>query len=240
MNERQRAIKLHLDSHGEVNLAQLVGMFPKVSEMTLRRDLIALENEGLLKRTKGGAVALHSVRQLSGGGDLHLARLLLSMLEKGRTVYLDAGAPTLALARLMGEGHSIITPSPEIAAELLHHAGCGITMVGGYIAPGQLGCSGMQSMEEVRALNIDTAVIVPEGFTLRDGFTCAQSSAGLLRRQAIYQAQRVLCALPKERCGRVLPHTFAHLADADALVCDAFPGDAIARAAEESAVEVVF
>ena len=54
-DERQNRIAELVATHGKVHMPQLVKLFD-VTEVTLRKDLNALEQKGLLKRTHGGAV----------------------------------------------------------------------------------------------------------------------------------------------------------------------------------------
>ena len=54
-DERQNRIAELVAMHGKVHMSQLVKLFD-VTEVTLRKDLNALEQRGLLKRTHGGAV----------------------------------------------------------------------------------------------------------------------------------------------------------------------------------------
>ena len=54
-DERQNRIAELVAMHGKVHMSQLVKLFD-VTEVTLRKDLNALEQKGLLKRTHGGAV----------------------------------------------------------------------------------------------------------------------------------------------------------------------------------------
>ena len=55
--KRRDAIKEILNTKGEVMLKELEQMFPDCSSMTLRRDLKYFEDNGFVKRTRGGAVA---------------------------------------------------------------------------------------------------------------------------------------------------------------------------------------
>src|ERR1700693_842820 len=54
--ERQREIIRRLGDAGSLRIGDLVETF-EVSDETIRRDLAVLEEQGLLKRTHGGAMA---------------------------------------------------------------------------------------------------------------------------------------------------------------------------------------
>ena len=63
-NKRQEHILEILEKKGEIQLNELKEIFPDVSIMTLRRDLIKFEKKGIVFRTYGGAV---SVKKLPNG-----------------------------------------------------------------------------------------------------------------------------------------------------------------------------
>ena len=64
--ERMEAVAELLDKRGKLSLAQLCEAFPDVSEMTLRRDLLKLEQENRLIRVRGGAMSVNEVKKVSG------------------------------------------------------------------------------------------------------------------------------------------------------------------------------
>ena len=103
--DRQHQILLILEQKGEVQLQQLKELFPDVSMMTLRRDLISLEAEGHLIRTYGGAVSTRKLKMGNGEEDAYsrragenvdakmkIAEKAVLMAEKGRSIYFDAGS----------------------------------------------------------------------------------------------------------------------------------------------------
>src|SRR4051812_16290536 len=59
-DERQARIAALVAVHGRVRLADLVELFG-VTEPTIRKDLTTLQARGLVKRTHGGAIAIHSI-----------------------------------------------------------------------------------------------------------------------------------------------------------------------------------
>ena len=55
-----------IDKRGKLTLKQLESHFPKVSQMTIRRDLMQLEEEGRIIRIRGGAMSVKEVEKTSG------------------------------------------------------------------------------------------------------------------------------------------------------------------------------
>ena len=61
MKERLKRIKEFIDKAGNVSFKDLETAFPSVSSMTLRRDLIRLEENHEIKRVLGGAISIDSI-----------------------------------------------------------------------------------------------------------------------------------------------------------------------------------
>src|SRR3569623_349688 len=105
--ERQRRIAGMLREQGRMEVLELARR-RQVSEHTVRRDLVARQEQGLLQRTHGGAVTLDTQRL--GLGDraavlpeakAAVGRAAAALVEPGQTVVLDAGSPPLAMARAL-------------------------------------------------------------------------------------------------------------------------------------------
>ena len=61
MKDRLLILKEFIEKNGKVTLRELECAFPDVSSMTLRRDLVRLEDDNAIIRTPGGAVSVDSV-----------------------------------------------------------------------------------------------------------------------------------------------------------------------------------
>ena len=64
--ERIEELSELINKRGKLTLEQLEEYFPKVSQMTLRRDLFQLEEEGKIIRIRGGALSVKDVQKTSG------------------------------------------------------------------------------------------------------------------------------------------------------------------------------
>jgi len=126
---RHRRILQLLENEGNVKVDNLSERFA-VSQVTIRKDLAELEEQGLLQRTYGGAVYSHRSRinvsfleklQIEAPAKDAIAQLALNYIHEGDTIILDAGSTTLSLARaLQGKLRSlyVITNSIPAALEL--------------------------------------------------------------------------------------------------------------------------
>jgi DeoR/GlpR family transcriptional regulator of sugar metabolism len=110
VNIRERRILDYLRRHGFATAESLAEMLD-VAAITARRDLIKLEQQGLLKRVHGGAVPLgselvsHIAARLRQNAPAKRAVALLAagLVERGETLFLDAGSTCCHLAECLPE-----------------------------------------------------------------------------------------------------------------------------------------
>lgn len=233
-NGRQQQILKILEQTGEVQLNQLKDTFPDVSMMTLRRDLISLENEGLLIRTYGGAVNAKKFNSISGEEDaysrravenveakLKIAEKAVPFVEKGRSVYFDAGSTIMCLAKaLADDSFSIVTCGANIALELVKKQNTSVVSLGGLVNRNTLSMSGPNAMTFLDSINIDIAFMAASGFTLDSGFTVSNIYECELKKKVLSRAKKVIILMDTSKINKTLPFTFAKLQDIDVLITE--------------------
>src|SRR4051812_13955192 len=109
--ERRKAILDRLNESQRVSIKELAQEI-QVSEATLRTDLTRMEEEGLLKRTHGGAVLAESndnetsfsIREKKNKTEKSvIAKEAAALIENGQCIMLDASSTALELARVLKE-----------------------------------------------------------------------------------------------------------------------------------------
>ena len=107
-DERQAKIAEFVSVRGRARIGELATLFG-VTEPTIRKDLRALQSQGLLKRTHGGALALQPTveREFAGrqsantGAKDAIARTCVRLLQDGDSVFLDSGTTVNAIASVI-------------------------------------------------------------------------------------------------------------------------------------------
>ncbi len=249
--KRRDAIKKLLLENGEVTLLELSKIFPECSSMTLRRDLIYFESEGLVRRTRGGCVAL---KQLSSAvEDVFSLRALenvdnkkiiagkaLKYLQSGRSVFLDSGTTLVFFAREIPDNYyNFITAGPSVAIELARKLNPYITITGGQINRNTLSISGLHSIDFIRSVNIDIAFMATSAFSAESGFTSGVYAECELKREVIERSKQVVMLMDSTKINRNMPYTFAKLDHIDVLVSDGELPEDILSLAEKCGVDVV-
>lgn len=122
--ERRQIIAERLQAAGRVMVGELSGEF-SVSEETIRRDLECLENEGLAKRTYGGAVLNsgekapppYAIRKNTNvPGKLEIAQLAAALVREGDTLMVDESSTAFYTVQALRslKDLTLITNSLEI------------------------------------------------------------------------------------------------------------------------------
>lgn len=252
-NDRQQQILQLLDGKGEIQLQQLKEMFPEVSMMTLRRDLIGLESEGRLIRTHGGAVSLKKLTVNNGEEDsytrraaenveakMKIAGKALDMVEKGRSVYFDAGSTIMCLAKILSDdSYSILTSGANIALELIKKLRTSVVLLGGLVNRNTLSTSGPDALISLDNVNIDTAFMASSGFSIDSGFTVSNIYECELKRKLVKRARKVILLMDTAKINKNLPFTYARLEDIDIWVAETTLPQDVASEAEKFGVKII-
>lgn len=186
-----------------------------VSPATVRRDLDALAGQRLLRRTRGGALALGVSYELpmrykeSRHADRkrRIGAAVAALLAPGDAVGLTGGTTTTEVARALARSPelaagpaagrpalTVVTNALNIAAELAVRPQFAIVVTGGVARPHSYELTGPLAAESLTQLSVDTAVIGVGSFDAERGaWTHHEDEAGI-NRLLCRQAGRVVVA----------------------------------------------
>lgn len=202
-----------------------------ISVHTIRRDLIALERKGLVRRVRGGAVPL------AGPAPDYLARaempegILATLAERAvhavpedGTVFVDAGTTMNAVAARLPRTFRglVVTPAPSVALAALGR-GARVHLIGGALCPEGAMATGGEAERAVRAVAADLCLLGACGLWPAFGLSAEDAGeAGVKRAMALSSARAVVVASAAklDRRGR---HRVLAPDEIDAVVTDAAP-----------------
>lgn len=249
--DRRDTINEHIQNKGGVRLKELEEMFPEVSSMTLRRDLIYLENKGEIIRVRGGAKKISNTSSsvedvysrratINMGAKIKIAKKAVDYIETGRSVFLDSGTTMMCLAKILpNEDLSILTSGPNIGMEISKKSKPSITLIGGQLNRHNLCTSGAYAMEFLRNINIDIAFIASSSFSMDSGFTCGNFNECELKKAVIKKARHKILLMDTSKLDKSLPYTFAELGDIDILICEKELPNSVKEVAQEELVTLL-
>ncbi len=231
--ERQGLILERLASQGSVRVADLRDLCD-VSDMTIRRDLETLDQQGLLKRTHGGAVAAVSgsyeppfaSRVLSAqAAKERIGAFAASRIHDGDTVILDVGSTSLTVAHALRQRSqlTVLTPSLRIATELADSPGIRLMMTGGAIRPGELSLVGPLAEASFENLIFDHFVMGVGGIHPTAGVTEYNLDDARVKRKALDSAQLRIVVADRSKIGNVAFARVCPLSEIDVVVTEDRP-----------------
>ncbi|MDP4145648.1 MAG: DeoR/GlpR family DNA-binding transcription regulator [Bacillota bacterium] len=179
MNERQNEIFNMLSIHPRVTVRELA-LTLGVSEVTIRKDLSALEQEGLLKRTHGGAaqVASNSIEtriMFRYEEKKKIAVEAVKLVADGETILIEAGSTNAVLAKELANKNKvhIITNSLYITEILKDNKNVKTTLLGGELQSEAEAFVGPLTKLCLSQVAVDKAFVGMDGFSEKLGFTCS-------------------------------------------------------------------
>ena len=231
MNQRRGAIETLVNKEGTVSFSQLKLAFPDVSEMTLRSDLRALDEERRIVRVYGGARSLGNLVGTDDAFDVRASRnteekrqivkKALKLLRPGMAVYLDSGSTAIHMAsQFPDESYLVFTSGINCALELAKRKNVRSHLIGGEINHNSLSVNGMRSISDIGRLNFNMAFLGTSGFAEPAGFNCAVEAEAELKRAVMERSERVVVMMDSQKVGRLLPFTFAQPGEVQTVITD--------------------
>lgn len=222
ISDRHRRILDAVQRAGQVGvtrLAELTG----TSEMTVRRDLEHLADQGVIERYRGGARSLtlrgeeppFTVRAHDGHeAKRRIAAAVADMIADGEAVVLDSGTTCVEVARLLTARRLTVMPMSLHAVDVLVGAPrLRLLLPGGEPRAGELALTGPLALASLAALRFDTAIVGCCGLTA-DGMTAYDLDDAVIKRAIMGSAHRVIAVADPAKFTRT---ALAHVAPVSAL-----------------------
>ncbi len=210
--QRRHNIIADLNLTGEVSVDSLAKQFD-TSEVTIRKDLAALENSGLLLRRYGGAVALPSeITELKAEKlseqKRSIAKQAALLIRDHNRIIIDSGQTTAALVGELGnkKGLVVMTNALSIANEI--HAlesEPTLLMTGGTWDANSEAFQGQVAEQVLRSYDFDQLFIGADGIDINRGTTTFNELIGLSRVMAEV-AREVIVLVESDKIAKKIPN----------------------------------
>ncbi|MCI7719350.1 DeoR family transcriptional regulator [[Pasteurella] aerogenes] len=244
--QRRHAIMQVLQEQGEVSVEQLVQLF-ETSEVTIRKDLTALESNGFLLRRYGGAVLMpkdlidESQEENLSNRKLAIAKLAAERITDHNRIIVDSGSTTAALIKQLNrkQGLVVMTNSLSVATELraLENEPT-LLMTGGTWDTRSESFQGKVAEQVLRSYNFDQLFIGADGIDLARGSTTFNELVGLSQVMAEV-SREVIVMVESQKIGRKMPNLELTWQQIDVLVTDDLLTEEIKQAIQAQGVEVL-
>ncbi|MGP3952331.1 DeoR/GlpR family DNA-binding transcription regulator [Streptomyces sp. 7N604] len=209
--ERRQLILEMVRANGAVSLRELARVV-QTSEVTVRRDVRALEAEGLLDRRHGGAVLPGGFTRESGfpqkshlatAEKTAIADLAAGLVDEGEAIVVGAGTTTQELARRLARvpGLTVVTNSLLVAQALAHANRVEVVMTGGTLRGSNYALVGSGAEQSLQGLRVSRAFLSGSGLTAERGLSTSNMLSASVDRALVQAAAEVVVLADHTKLG---------------------------------------
>lgn len=230
LSRRRQMVEL-INQKGQISLMELSQAFPGLSEMTLRKDLKALDDSGQVVRIHGGARSLMHI--ISGDAPLS-SRMMTNQLKKqliaqkavplvrpGASVFLDSGSTMTEFAKVYPDHKGIVfCAGLTCLNELSRLSQPDLYVLGGLLNKPSKSVRDAGLLPQIAQLHFDLAFISVNGYTRQSGFNCLSSARWAIQQAIFDRSDQVIVLMDSRKVGRLCPFALCHPDRVDILVSD--------------------
>src|SRR6185503_11956058 len=245
--DRLSRIVEQISTNGSVGVGDLAETLG-VSAATVRRDLQLLEEQRLLARTHGGAVA-HGVlyelplRYRSARRQEDKARIAKAAAQRvadGSAIGMTGGTTTTEVARALSDRRqlTVVTNSLNIASELAVRPNLKLVVTGGVARAESYELVGPLAEAALAGLYLDIVLVGVDGITVDEGFTTHHEVEAHTNHALIDRARRVVVVADSSKLGQVAFARICGVDDVDELITDSDAAPADVEAVRAAGLEI--
>lgn len=218
-----------------------------VSEMTVRRDFAALEDLGLVQRTRGGVVAAGRIaadvsysqrEQHEAAAKMDIGAKAMSLVKDGDILFISGGTTCLAFARaLRGQRRvTVITNAVTVLTSLMTDPGMTVMATGGVVSAQDQDMTGPVAAATLARFRVNKAFIGASGISAEGVFNSNLERAST-DELMVKAARHTYVLADHTKLDAVALTLVSDLDGIDGLVTDCSPAEGTRRWLEEARVE---
>lgn len=248
MSERHKKILEILQFQGSISVADLAERM-NVSEVTIRKDLTALEAQNKLYRTHGKAIPLSPYigdRHINEKEKQHvqekrlIGRQATSMLEEHDSILIASGTTILYAAREMVSARNltVITASVSVSSILSQNKYIDVIQLGGLVRESSVSVVGSFAENMLSYFNCSKLFMGADGLDLEFGATTTNMMEANLNRMMMASAQKTILLIDSSKFGKKGFSKICDLEKIDQVITDSNIPQVYLENLEELGIEV--
>lgn len=225
--ERRNKLAQIIVSEGSAKAKELAEQFDVTTE-TIRKDLIYLEEQGIAKKSHGGAVASQDFIErpiaIKETENIELktqiAQKVIGLIPENSVIFLDAGTTAYSVARLLSlrNGMTIISNSVAII-QLLMNTDNNVFILGGKVRGSSSASIGLWAKEALKTLQFDIALLGTDG-TGKTGPCTASYDEAAVKKLVIERSKKNIVITDHTKFSVLGLFQFCEWSDTDLLITD--------------------
>lgn len=248
-NHREREILEELRLAGGSGRIPFLAQRLRVSEETVRRNIRALEADGLVTKVHGGV----HLKETAGERPLHfrmsenaeakraIASCVASLMHDGDSLFLDIGSTTAFIAVALQKHRElfVVTNSVSVAHTLAGRNGNRVFLAGGELRSHDAGAFGADAVAFIRRFRLDYAILSTTAVNASAGFMLKDMEEAELSRAAGEQAAKRIVVADSAKFGLCAPIMPVPAESYDMMVTDSNPPEDIRHMLEKHKIKLV-
>ncbi|MBN1580762.1 MAG: DeoR/GlpR transcriptional regulator [Anaerolineae bacterium] len=208
-----------------------------VSPSSIRTDLNRLEDQGILKRTHGGAILADGLdgrliatklpfearqQQLQVEKEA-IGRATVTLIDDGDTIMIDGGSTTVYVARHLGQkrGLTVITNAIALLPDLMAIPDAQVYVTGGLLDRGFVTLLGEVALDTIGRFRTVKVILGMDGISADAGLTVTNPAVAAIKRKMMEAGGQLVVVSDHTKLDRISLYSLAPLSAMDTLVTDA-------------------
>jgi DeoR family deoxyribose operon repressor len=219
-----------LKNQNAMSIKELASHF-SLSEMTIRRDLLLLQKENIVRLIHGGAIfnseeeVNNSFREINYkltdeeikniDEKKRIVQKAISLIEPDETIMIDSGTTTLYLAKALPVDMpvTVVCWALNIFNQLTEKQNCKKIMPGGYFHEETEMFESVQGIDLIKSIRASKAFISAGGIHFELGITCPLLYEAKTKRAAIDSSMTSVLLIDSSKIGKICTSYMASLED---------------------------
>lgn len=223
-DERRQEIVNHLMNHNIVSVNNIIEMLPD-SPATIRRDLVFLEKNGYITRSRGYAKYIQPavVRTIQITEEkMAVAKAAAALIPPGATISLDSGASILALANQLVDRNDLTVYTNSLSVmNAMASSNIPTYCTSGQLDGRQEALLGPEAENYIRNLRVPMLFLSTTGVRGTQGLVCVTPSQANMKRAYIESSERVILLADVSKFQTDSIRIFAEIEEIDTVIVDA-------------------
>lgn len=225
-DERQQWILDKIKKDKKATLVDLSRLL-NVSYDSIRRDIIELEEKGLLRKVHGAAIdntyLTMQARQELGIPNEEIVAIVkkaIRFIKPRQIILMDGGSTNLYIAEQFPQDIelTVVTNNPPLAMALSKHANVEVILLGGKFNKRYQITGGHESLEQLKYIKVDLYFMGVIGAHLEDGLTLRDYEESIQKRLMLASAKQVIVCATSEKLGATMAHQICGVNDIHFLI----------------------
>jgi DeoR/GlpR family transcriptional regulator of sugar metabolism len=249
--ERKSLLLNKLRDNGYIQVADLANELD-LSPVTIRRDLITMEKEGLCIRKRGGAVrsaqgvTVELPYEIKKNRNIdekaRIAKAALELVENGDTILLDAGSTIYSLACLLHikERLTVVTHDLNMAVKLAANPNINLICTGGVARANVFTLQGSQVVDFIRNLRVDKSFIGADAIHADGTISNVNIEEVPIKQAMIKAADQVILLADSSKFGITGFAKVCDLTDIDFVISDSNAPEEFRACCEKQRINTIY